>query len=142
HHVWPEHIVYRTPVPIAPRTRAYWCFTDIPDLVDKGTIHFSPRPFYRNLLVHPLDAEHARVQLGNVQCLTHFDEYRGGLEVMAYGLLGPQPYEVRKQINEMISHFICHRMFNASVLYERNGHHAEAEMLRKRIKVASPERDR
>lgn len=138
HHVWPEHVIYRTPVPLAPRTRAYWCFTDLIDLLKTGPIHFSPTPFYRNLLVHPVGE---RVQLGNVQCLTFFDEYRAGLEVLAYGLFGEQPYKARHQIHDMIASFICQRMYNASVLYERHGHEREAEMLRQRIVIASPVRD-
>lgn len=138
HHVWPEHVIYRTPVPLAPRTRAYWCFTDLIDLLEAGQIHFSPTPFYRNLLVHPVGE---RVQLGNVMCLTAFDEYRGGLEVLAHGLFGEQPYKTRHHINDMISSFICQRMFNASVLYDRHGHTREAEMLRQRITIASPVRD-
>jgi glycosyltransferase involved in cell wall biosynthesis len=137
-HVWPEHVIYRTPAPLAPRTRAYWCFADLVDLLAKGPIHVSPVPFYRNLLRHPVGE---RVQLGNVQCLTYFDEYRAGLEVLAYGLFGDVPYATRRQIHDMISAFICQRMHNASVLYARHGHMAEAEMLRKRIAIASPVRD-
>jgi glycosyltransferase involved in cell wall biosynthesis len=138
HHVWPEHVIYRTPVPIAERTRAYWCFTDLVDLLNAGSIHFAAQPFYRNLLVHPCGE---RVQLGNVQCLTFFDEYRAGLEVLAYGLFGEQPYKARKQINDMISAFICSRMSTASILYERQGNTRDSQMLRKRIAIADPRPD-
>jgi glycosyltransferase involved in cell wall biosynthesis len=138
-HVWPEHIVYRTPVPYKPFTRAFWCFASLPDLLAKGAIHFDPVPFYRNLLIHPVGE---RVQLGNVQCLTFFDEYRAGLEVLAYGLFGEQPYAARHRIQEMISSFICQRMYNAAVLYHRAGDTESSEMLLKRIKVADPSRDK
>lgn len=138
HHVWPEHVIYRTPVPLSPRTRAYWCFADLVDLVNAGPIFFSSTPFYRNLLVHPVGE---RVQFGNVQCLTFFDEYRAGLDILAYGLFGSPSYEGRHVLNELIRHFICHRMYNASVLYERSGNLAECEMLRKRIAIESPSRD-
>lgn len=137
-HVWPEHVIYRTPVPLAPRTRAYWCFADLIDLLERGAIHFSPAPFYRNLLVHPCGE---RVQLGNVQCLTFFDEYRAGLEVLAYGLFGQQPYAARRHLHDMIASFICQRMYNAAVLYQRQGHEAEAQMLQKRIAISDPRRD-
>lgn len=137
-HIWPEHVIYRAPVPLSVRTRAYWCFTDLVDLLSKGYIHFSPVPFYRNLLVHPVGE---REQLGNVQCLTFFDEYRAGLEVLAYGLFGQIPYAARHRIHEMISHFICQRMYNAAVLYQRNGHTEDAQMLQKRIVIANPQRD-
>lgn len=138
HHVWPEHIVYRTPVPLQPRTRAYWCYPDLVDLLDFGPIYFSDKPFYRNLLVHPLDATHKRVQLGNVQCLTFFDEYRAGLEVLAYGLFPEIPHKGRRQIATMIDSFICQRMFNAAYMYAGAGNNLEAEMLLKRITVSNP----
>jgi hypothetical protein len=138
-HIWPEHIIYRTPVPIKPRTRAYWAFADLVDILNAGSIHFSDRPFYRNVLVHPVGE---RVQLGNVQCLTHFDEYRGGLEVLAHGLFGSElPYKARHQINEMISSFICSRMHTAARLYVNQGKTEEAVMLLQRISIANPSRD-
>jgi hypothetical protein len=121
------------------RTRAYWAFSDIPDILAQGAIHFAPTPFYRNLLVHPVGE---RVQLGNEQCLTDFDEYRAGLEVMAYGLFGGElPYAARHRIAEMIQWFICARLDVARRLYARSGHELEAEMLAKRLAIASPARD-
>lgn len=140
-HIWPEHIVYRTPVALKTRTRAYWCFVDLVDLLQAGSIHFAAQPFYRNLLIHPLDSTHQRVQLGNVQCLTYFDEYRAGLEVLAYGLFGEQPYACRQRIQQMISAFICTRMAVARTLYLRQGKELEADMLRKRIEIADPRPD-
>lgn len=138
-HVWPEHIIYRTPVPIPSRTRAYWAFSDLVEILEAGSIYFSDTPFYRNLLVHPVGE---RVQLGNEQCLTHFDEYRAGLEVLAHGLFGASlPYSTRQRINEMISFFICQRLDVASQLYERKGELAEANMLRQRMSIATPRRD-
>jgi glycosyltransferase involved in cell wall biosynthesis len=138
-HIWPEHIIYRTPVPIIPRTRAYWAFADLVDILKAGDIFFSNTPFYRNLLVHPVGM---RTQLGNVQCLTHFDEYRGGLEVLAHGLFGSDlPYKARHKLQEMISSFICARMHVAATLYAREGHIEEATMLLQRISVANPTHD-
>lgn len=137
-HIWPEHIIYRTPVPIKPRTRAYWAFADIPDILDAGAMHFSSIPFYRNLLVHPVGD---REQLGNVQCLTYFDEYRAGLEVLAYGLFGHQPYTARRHIQDMIQAFICTRMAVAKGLYEQSGDRMNADMLSARISIANPMRD-
>ena len=138
-HIWPEHLIYRLPLPLKPRTRAYWAFADIPDILAAGAIHFDPRPFYRNLLVHPVGE---RVQLGNVQCLTDFDEYRGGLEVLAHGLFGPNlAYPARHRIQEMISSFICSRLDVARRLYERAGQMAESSMLAARLSIASPVRD-
>jgi len=137
-HVWPEHLIYRLPLALKPRTRAYWAFADLPDILEHGPIHFSPRPFYRNLLVHPVGE---RVQLGNVQCLTEFDSYRAGLEVLAFGLFGQQPYAPRAKIQDMIASFICSRMDVAARLYLRQGHEADALMLKKRIAIADPRRD-
>jgi glycosyltransferase involved in cell wall biosynthesis len=137
-HIWPEHIVYRTPVPLKPPTRAYWAFADLADILSVGSIHFDPEPFYRNLLVHPVGL---REQLGNVQCLTFFDEYRAGLEVLAYDLFGEQPYKARHQIQEMIGQFICARMDKASQMLWAQGKKEEAIMLRKRIAIARADRD-
>ena len=139
HHVWPEHMIHRVPVALKRRSREYWAFVDIPDILEKGAIHFSPTPFYRNLLVHPVGM---RVQLGNVQALTHFDEYRGGLEVMAYGLFGGKlAYAARHQIGQMIQSFIVTRLDCARRLYAQAGHAFEAEMLAKRILIADPRPD-
>lgn len=138
-HVWPEHWIYRVPVPLKPRTRAYWAFADIPDILERGAIHFSPTPFYRNLLVHPVGE---RVQLGNQQCLTDFDEYRAGLEVLAYGLFGDGlPYAARHRIHEMIQFFICQRMDRAAKIFDQLGRGEEAQLMRKRLAIASPVRD-
>jgi glycosyltransferase involved in cell wall biosynthesis len=139
HHIFPEHVIYRTPAPLKPRTRAFWCFADLPDLLEKGAIYFSPTPFYRNLVVHPVGV---REQLGNVQCLTYFDEYRAGLEVLAYRLFGQQPYRARKQIHDMIDAFICTRMECAARLYEQQGETLESEMLRQRLVIADPRPDK
>jgi glycosyltransferase involved in cell wall biosynthesis len=139
HHVWPEHLIYRTPVPLHARTRAYWAFADLVDLLQAGDLYFDPTPFYRNVLVHPVGE---REQLGNTQCLTYFDEYRAGLEVLAHGLFGDQlPYRARHQIQEMISSFICTRMDVARRLYERAGDTDNARMLAARLAIANPVRD-
>jgi len=138
-HIWPEHIIYRTPVPILPRTRAYWAFADLATILQAGDIYFSNQPFYRNLLVHPIGD---RVQLGNVQCLTYFDEYRAGLEVLAHGLFGSNlPYTARAKLQAMIGSFICARMHVAARLYAREGHETEAQMLMQRIAIADPRPD-
>lgn len=138
-HIWPEHLIYRTPLPLKARTRAYWAFADIVDILERGSIYFSDMAFYRNLVNHPVGE---RVQLGNVQCLTYFDEYRGGLEVLAHGLFGSQlPYAARHQIQDMISSFICTRMHTAARMYAGQGRTEEAVMLLQRISIADPRRD-
>ena len=139
-HIWPEHLIYRLPLPLKPRTRAYWAFVDLADVLEAGAIHFSPEPFYRNLLNHPVGA---REQLGNVQCLTYFDEYRAGLEVLAYRLFGSLAHPARRRIQDMIASFICTRMAVATQLYDRNpAHSAESQMLRARLAIADPRPDR
>ena len=138
HHIWPEHLIHRTPVAIKRRSRDYWCFADIPDILAHGAIHFSPTPFYRNLLVHPVGM---RVQLGNEQALTHFDEYRGGLEILAYRLFGEQPYKTRHHIQQMIQSFICTRLDCARRLHEQAGNEFEAERFRQRLVIADPRPD-
>lgn len=138
-HIWPEHMLYRTPIPLKPRTRAYWAFADLVDILERGSIYFSDTPFYRNLVNHPVGE---RVQLGNVQCLTYFDEYRAGLEVLAHGLFGAQlPYAARRQIQDMIASFICTRLHTAARMYAGQGNTDEAVMLLQRISIADPRRD-
>jgi glycosyltransferase involved in cell wall biosynthesis len=139
HHVWPEHMIHRTPIALKRRGREYWAFADIPDILAAGSLHFSPVPFYRNLLVHPVGM---RTQLGNEQALTHFDEYRGGLELMACGLLGDKlPYKARAQVNRMIQSFICTRLLCAQRLYAQAGYEWEAERIRQRLAIADPRDD-
>ncbi len=138
-HVWPEHMIHRTPLALKRRGREYWAFADIPDILQHGAMHFSPEAFYRNLLIHPVGM---RVQLGNEQALTHFDEYRGGLEVMACGLLGDKlPYKARSHINRMIQSFICTRLSCAQRLYAQAGFEWEAERIRQRLAIADPRDD-
>lgn len=138
-HIWPEHLVYRLPLPLKARTRAYWAFADVPDILAAGAIHFAPQPFYRNLLTHPVGE---RTQLGNVQCLTDFDEYRAGLELLAYGLFGEGlAYGARHRIHELIQWFICVRMDLARMMYERAGKASDAQMLKQRLAIASLARD-
>lgn len=138
-HIWPEHFIYRVPVPIEPRTRAYWAFADLPSLIRSGGVYVARTPFYRNLLTHPMGD---RVQLGNVQCLTLFDEYRAGLEVLACELFGNSlPYALRHQLQEMIQAFICTRIAVARSLYLNAGDTQSADMLAKRLCIADPRRD-
>ena len=138
-HIWPEHIIYRTPVPLKPRTRAYWAFADLVDILERGSIYFTDSAFYRNLVTHPVGE---REQLGNIQALSYFDEYRGGLEVLAHGLFGSElPYSARHQLQEMIASFICTRMHTAARMYVGQGKTEEAVMLLQRLSIADPRRD-
>jgi hypothetical protein len=138
-HVWPEHMIFRTPVPLKTRTDAYWAFVDLADILESGGIYFAAEPFYRNVLGHPLGD---RVQLGNEQCLTHFDQYRAGLEVLACRLFGRNlPYSARHRLQEMISAFICTRLDVARRLHARNGNELQAQMLADRLAIADPRRD-
>jgi glycosyltransferase involved in cell wall biosynthesis len=138
-HVWPEHMIYRAPVPLSPRTSAYWAFADLPSILATGAIHFAPEPFYRNLLGHPMGH---RDKLGDSQFLTHFDEYRAGLQVLAYDLFGERlSYAGRRHVTEMIEWFICVRLDLARIHRERQGDTAEAEILAKRIAIENPARE-
>lgn len=134
-HVWPEHIIYRTPVPLQPRTRAYWAFVDLPHILERGAIHFSPQRFYRNLVTHPVGH---REKLGDQQFLTDFDEYRSGLEVMAYDLMGEMGYRARRQVSRMIDAFMCERMHVARLQRLATGNQVEADILGKRLAVLNP----
>jgi glycosyltransferase involved in cell wall biosynthesis len=137
-HVWPEHAIYRRSrlaEILTPRTGAYWCFTDLANAALRGPVHFAKTPYYRNLTGHPVGA---RQKLGDQQCLTDFDSYRWGLEVLAMDLFrapmaaGNDP-KLKETINGMIRQFIWARYEVAVRIYTANGRLAEADLLKKRM---------
>lgn len=136
-HVWPEHAIWRRSWldhVMQPRLRAYWCFVDLANAFAQGPVHFATTPFYRNITQHPLGK---RGKLGDAQCLTDFDEYRAGLENLAFDLFKhelDQP-NVRETINNGISAFIKIRIQTAHRLLAHNGALAEAESYAKRLLV-------
>jgi glycosyltransferase involved in cell wall biosynthesis len=137
-HVWPEHAIYRTsalPQIMQPRVQAYWCFVDLANALKAGAVHFASTPYYRNITNHPIGH---RTKLGDQQCLTDFDEYRAGLENLAYDLfkdhLGP---ELKVKLNQMINHFIHMRLGVAHKLYSLQGRQDEALSLEKRLRICA-----
>lgn len=135
-HVWPEHAIWRREgleKIILPRVRAYWCFLDIGRALAAGAVHFAKTPFYRNVTEHPIGY---RTKLGDTQCLTDFDEYRAGLENLAFDLfLGKMTPPVRAAVNEGIRVFIGKRIEVAHRLLMANGRTDEAESYAKRLSV-------
>lgn len=134
-HVFPEHCIYRREGLegiLQPRVRAYWAFTDIAVMGWRGPIHFASTPFYRNIVHHPVGH---RSKLGDRQCLTDFDEYRGGLENLAYDWFRDQLHRIslQKQISDMINKFILARIRVAHRLLERQGITDEAASYAKRL---------
>jgi glycosyltransferase involved in cell wall biosynthesis len=139
-HVWPEHAIYRRAGLqdiLQPRTGAYWCFVDLANAALRGPVHFAKTPYYRNLTGHPAGN---RLKLGDQQCLTDFDSYRWGLEVLAHDIFrqalasGEQP-ELRKTLNDMIRQFIWSRYEVAVRILSGNGRLAESELLKKRMEL-------
>jgi len=139
-HVWPEHAIYRRAGLqdiLQPRTGAYWCFADLANAALRGPVHFAKTPYYRNLTGHPVGG---RAKLGDQQCLTDFDSYRWGLEVLAHDIFrqalasGEQP-ELRKTLNDMIRQFIWSRYEVAVRILAGNGRLAESELLKKRMEL-------
>jgi glycosyltransferase involved in cell wall biosynthesis len=139
-HVWPEHAIWRRAWLdhiMKPRLRAYWCFVDLAAAFAQGPVHFASTPFYRNLTRHPVGD---RVKLGDQQCLTDFDEYRSGLENLAYDLFkaptpGVLPLELRQAVNSGIQGFIKTRIEVAHRLLTANKRYGEAESYAKRLMV-------
>jgi Glycosyl transferase family 2 len=139
-HVWPEHAIWRRSWLehiMQPRQRAYWCFLDLAGAFAQGPVHFASTPFYRNLTGHPVGN---RVKLGDQQCLTDFDEYRAGLENLAYDLFKsdkPQqlPEKIRDAVNSGIRAFILTRIEVAHRLLCANQRYYEAESYAKRMMV-------
>ncbi len=139
-HVWPEHAIYRRAGLqdiLTPRTAAYWCFTDLANAALRGPVHFAKTPYYRNITQHPVGG---RVKLGDQQCLTDFDSYRWGLEVLAADLFrvplasGEVP-TLKEDLNGMIRRFLWSRYEVASRIHTANGRMVEAELLRKRMEI-------
>lgn len=136
HHVWPEHVIWRREALdriMLPRMRAYWCFLDLARAFAVGAVHFAKTPFYRNLTGHPVGA---RDKLGDAQCLIHFDEYRAGLEELAYDLfLGKMSEQVKTAVNNGIRAFIYARIEVAQRLLAARGQVAEAASYAKRLAI-------
>lgn len=137
-HVWPEHAIYRRQGLadiLQPRNGAYWCFTDLANAALRGPVHFSKTAYYRNITQHPVGG---RVKLGDQQCLTDFDAYRWGLEILAHDLFrvalasGEVP-TLKADLNNMIRQFIWSRYEVASRIHAANGRTVEAELLKKRM---------
>jgi len=138
-HVWPEHAIWRREGLediLKPRIRAYWAFIDLANAFAKGPVHFASEPYYRNITNHPMGQ---RTKLGDRQCLTDFDEYRGGLEILAYELFKNHlNADFKAKINAMISHFIAARIRVAHRLLSLQGQTEEAASYEKRLAICSP----
>lgn len=137
-HVWPEHAVYRVSALkeiLKPRIKAYWCFLDLANAFKLGPVHFASKPYYRNLTNHPIGW---RSKLGDEQCLTDFDEYRAGLENLAYDLFANHlTPELKAKINVMINHFINMRLGVAHKLLSMQGKQDEANSIEKRLRICA-----
>jgi len=137
-HVWPEHAIYRTSALTAimqPRINAYWCFVDLANALKAGAVHFAKTPYYRNITNHPIGH---RVKLGDQQCLTDFDEYRAGLENLAYDLFKDHlSAELKQKLQVMINHFINMRLGVAHKLLSMQGRQDEAISIEKRLRICA-----
>jgi glycosyltransferase involved in cell wall biosynthesis len=137
-HVWPEHAIYRTSrlkEIMQPRVYAYWCFIDLANAFSLGPVHFASKPYYRNITNHPVGH---RSKLGDEQCLTDFDEYRAGLENLAYDLFKAHlSDELKMKLRSMINHFINMRLGVAHRLHSVNGRQEEALSIEKRLRICA-----
>jgi len=138
-HVWPEHAIYRRDrleEIMQPRTAAYWCFVDLANAAVRGPVHFAKTPYYRNITAHPAGG---RLKLGDQQCLTEFDAYRAGLEVLAHDIFqgNLKDKALRQNVNDMISQFMWSRFEVASRIFTLQGRLTEAELMKKRMVLSS-----
>ena len=137
-HVWPEHAIYRRErleEIMQPRGPAYWCFVDLANAALRGPIHFAKVPYYRNITQHPVGA---RVKLGDQQCLTDFDSYRAGLEVLAHDIFQnnfAKEANLKESVNGMIRQFMWSRYEVASRILTAQNRLLEAEILKKRMAI-------
>ena len=137
-HVWPEHAIFRRSgleAILQPRIRAYWAFVDLGHAFAQGPVHFARKPYYRNITNHPVGH---RAKLGDQQCLTDFDEYRAGLENLAYELFKAHLSDgLKVKLRAMINHFINVRLGVAHRLFTLQGREAEAKSIEKRLAVCA-----
>lgn len=143
-HVWPEHAIYRRKGLediMQPRIRPYWCFADLGNAASKGPVHFASVPYYRNITDHPVGR---RQKLGDGQCLTDFEEYRSGLEVLAFdlfrnhlhdGIEREQRDALKTSINTGIRQFIYTRLEVAHRILVAQNREREAEIFKKRMVI-------
>jgi glycosyltransferase involved in cell wall biosynthesis len=134
-HVWPEHAIYRRErldEIMQPRGAAYWCFVDLANAVLRGPVHFAKTPYYRNITQHPVGG---RIKLGDQQCLTDFDSYRAGLEVLAHDIFQNNfnDADLKRNVNDMIRQFMWSRYEVASRILAGQGRTAEADFMKKRM---------
>lgn len=143
-HVWPEHAIYRRKGLediMQPRVRPYWCFVDLGNAFAKGPIYFAKTPFYRNITQHPVAY---RQKLGDQQCLTDFEEYRSGLEVLAFDMFRNYLHDeipanrrlaLKTSIDNGIRQFIYKRLEVARRILLAQNRSAEAALLEKRMVI-------
>jgi glycosyltransferase involved in cell wall biosynthesis len=143
-HVWPEHAIYRRKALdkiMQPRVRPYWCFVDLGNAASLGPVHFATLPYYRNLMGHPVGH---RQKLGDMQCLTDFEEYRSGLECLAFDLFRNHLHDdipreqrdaLKATINTGIRQFIYMRLEVAHRILVAQNRAAEAEIFKKRMVI-------
>jgi glycosyltransferase involved in cell wall biosynthesis len=139
HHIWAEHAIYRRDrleEIMQPRTQAYWCFVDLANAALRGPVHFAKTPYYRNLTGHPVGG---RSKLGDQQCLTDFDSYRTGLELLAHDIFQQNlaDKELKKSINDMIRQFMWSRYEVAARILGAQNRTAEADVMKKRMEISS-----
>ncbi len=135
-HVWPEHAIYRRKGLegiLQERTNAYWCFVDLANAALRGPVHFASTPYYRNITNHPVGG---RSKLGDQQCLTEFDSYAAGLQVLAHDIFqGHLDQTLKVNINAMIRQFLWARFEVASRILTAQNRLAEANVLKKRMEI-------
>lgn len=133
-HVWPEHAIYRRKgldQILQPRTAAYWCFTDLGNAATRGPVHFAKTPYYRNITNHPVGV---RAKLGDQQCLTEFDSYVAGLQILAHDIFqGHLNADLKRNVSDMIRQFMWSRFEVANRLFTANNRLADAAVMRKRM---------
>jgi hypothetical protein len=91
----------------------YWAFADLINVLNYGDVVFLPTPFYHSISRH-WEGE-SREQVGNVQAVTEWDLYRGGLEYLIlrafqYAGFATIPAEQKLATHVMVDDFVNARM--------------------------------
>ncbi|NMV39282.1 glycosyltransferase family 2 protein [Ralstonia insidiosa] len=111
-HIFPEiYIARRECFPLlyfAYNNYAYWAFVHSAEILSRGAILFSAKPYYR--AVSQYFDDDVRTQAGTEEVKVSWDRYRGGLEYLFNKFSGDLPLEQKTEWFDAINQFIRVRM--------------------------------
>ncbi|RYB02193.1 glycosyltransferase family 2 protein [Lichenibacterium ramalinae] len=143
--LFPEIAIYRTSAlaGLPPHTKtAFWYFVSLPKILSRWDIVIASKDncFYTSFLDHPT-GRRSQEQAGNVEAMTSWDTYRGGIEVFI-GAAQDRGNAKRSDLVKYllkVDEFVAHRQLVAMRASCKRGSYVDAYYLALRIKVHLPE---